>query len=305
MLFENRTMKTKKILHCLIATSVCIFFAGCGVTVQNLTPLKTPTNPSNIYTFSCNAKINHSQFIFDTYKVSLVINGEILPMRQTVEDSNHFAYDYKLPIGQNTVLYYYKVDYKFGMGDEYQYKEYMSMMFETQLINRYVIQLESKRGPVGSKVGIIGRGFSQTDVIVFNEREIDTEFYSPFSIGFSVPSLPTKNSYEIVLRTDQGELPIGDFYVDSASFNVIPGSVNLASGQSDILIFQLYSEAPAGGLYIDVTTDVPDSIIMPEVFIPGGARTVNVIVEGGAPGTGYLYMEAAGFGAVQVPIRVY
>ena len=44
---------------------------------------------------------------------------------------------------------------------------------------------------------------------------------------------------------------------------------------------------------------------MPEVIIPGGARSVSVTVEGGAPGTGYLYMEAAGFGAVQVPIRVY
>ena len=115
-------------------------------------------------------------------------------MRQSEEGSNNYAFDYKLPIGQNTALYYYKVDYKFGTGDEYQYKEYMSKMFETQLINRYVIQLESKRGPVGSKVGIIGRGFSQTDVIVFNGREIDTEFYSAFSIGFSVPSFPTRNS---------------------------------------------------------------------------------------------------------------
>ena len=108
-----------------------------------------------------------------------------------------------------------------------------------------------------------------------------------------------------MLRTDQGELPIGDFYVDSASFNVVPGSVNLASGQRDILIFQLYSEAPASGLYIDITTDIPDSIIMSEVIIPGGKRSVSVPVEGGAPGNGYLYMEAAGFGTVQVPIRVY
>ena len=298
-------MKTKNILHCSIATTVCILFAGCGVTIQNLSPLKAPTNPSNIYTFSCNAKIKHSQFIYDTYKVSLVINGEVLPMRETEEGSHNYEYDYKLPLGQNTALYYYKVDYKFGTGDEYQYKEYKSRMYETQLINRYVVQLESKRGPVGSKVGIIGRGFSQNDIIIFNGREIVTDFYSPFSIGFSVPSLPTGRSYEIVLRTDQGDLPIGDFHVDSASFIVIPGSLDLSPGQRDILIVQLYSEAPPSGLYIDVSTDVPDSIIMPEVIIPGGARSVNVTVEGGTPGRGTLYMEAAGFGSVQVPLKVF
>ncbi len=305
MLLENKTMKTKKILLCLITTLVSIIFVGCGVTVQNLTPLKIPTNPSNIYTFSCKAKINQSELIFDTHKVNLVINGEVLPMAQAGDGANHYTYDYKLPIGQNTAFYYYKVDYKFGTGDEYQYREYSSSIFETQLINRYVVELESKRGPVGSKVGIIGRGFSQTDIIVFNKREIDTEFYSPFSIGFSVPNLSPRNNYQIALRTDQGDLSIGDFYIDSASFNVIPGLVNLASGQRDILIFQLYSEAPESGLYIDVTTDVPDSIIMDEVIIPGGMKQVTVKVEGGTPGKGTLYMKAAGFGTVQVPLQVH
>ena len=298
-------MKTQNILYSLIAIAAITLLSGCGVTVQNLTPLKVAENPSNIYTFTVNAKINHGQFIHDTIKVSLVINGETLPMRQIEAGSHIYEYDYKLALGQSTSNYYYKVDYKFGSGAEYEYKEYLSKLYETQLINRYVIQMESKRGPVGSKVGIIGRGFSEYDTIVFNEREIPTEYHSSYSIGFSVPSLPTGRTYEILLRTADGDLTIGKFNVDSASFVVIPSALELSPGQRDILILQLYGEAPDSGLYIDVTTNIPDSIIMPEVVIPGGARSVSVTVEGGVPGRGTLYMEAAGFGVVEIPLNVF
>ena len=37
--------------------------------------------------------------------------------------------------------------------------------------------------------------------------------------------------------------------------------------------------APMGGLYINVTTDIPSSVIMPEVIIPETARTVNIAVQ--------------------------
>ena len=44
---------------------------------------------------------------------------------------------------------------------------------------------------------------------------------------------------------------------------------------------------------------------MDEVIIPGGMKQVTVKVEGGTPGKGTLYMKAAGFGTVQVPLQVY
>ncbi|MEM9227622.1 MAG: hypothetical protein AAGA45_06610, partial [Verrucomicrobiota bacterium] len=51
-------------------------------------------------------------------------------------------------------------------------------------------------------------------------------------------------------------------------------------------------------------TDSPQSIIMPEVVIPEGAKSVSVPMEGGIPGTGTLFVEAPGFNAIKVPVSV-
>ena len=51
-------------------------------------------------------------------------------------------------------------------------------------------------------------------------------------------------------------------------------------------------------------TDIPESIIMPEVFIPEGARSVNVPVEGGIPGVGKLFVEVPGLKTVVIPVVV-
>jgi hypothetical protein len=69
-------------------------------------------------------------------------------------------------------------------------------------------------------------------------------------------------------------------------------------------VFTIPAEAPAGGLVLDITTDVPASVIMPEVLIPAGARSVNVVVEGGKPGSGTIYVRAPGFGEASVAITV-
>lgn len=85
---------------------------------------------------------------------------------------------------------------------------------------------------------------------------------------------------------------------------VIPSAITLTQGQRQAIAFSIEGAAPMGGLLVNVTTTVPNSVIMPEVIIPEGARTVNVTVQGGAAGSGRLFIEALGYEEVIVPITV-
>jgi hypothetical protein len=91
---------------------------------------------------------------------------------------------------------------------------------------------------------------------------------------------------------------------EGVALRVIPSSIDLRSGQPQALVFELPQNAPAGGLPIRVTTNVPQCVIMPEVFIPAGARTTSVSLRGDAPGSGKLYIQAPGQAEIVIPIRV-
>jgi len=53
-----------------------------------------------------------------------------------------------------------------------------------------------------------------------------------------------------------------------------------------------------------VTTDIPESVIMPEVVVPEGQTSAVVTVQGGKPGTGSLFLKGYGNGEVSVPVTV-
>ncbi len=92
--------------------------------------------------------------------------------------------------------------------------------------------------------------------------------------------------------------------LDNNTLRVIPSSIDLRSGQRQALAFELSQSAPSVGLPIQVTTDVSQSVIMPEVFIPAGVRTASISVQGDAPGAGKLYIQAPGQAEIVLPIRV-
>jgi len=62
--------------------------------------------------------------------------------------------------------------------------------------------------------------------------------------------------------------------------------------------------APEGGLPISISTDRPESIIMPEVVIPAGAQTVSVPIQGGVGGSGIILATAPGFKDLEIPLQV-
>ncbi len=131
-----------------------------------------------------------------------------------------------------------------------------------------------------------------------------TAFASPTSLTFFVPPLPTGQNYSVTLGGAAGSSPVGTFRVDPTNVTVSPSSLALATGERQALIFTVSSAAPAGGLLLDVTTDAPESVIMPEVIVPQGQTSVTVTVEGGKAGTGSLFLKGYGGGDLAIPVTV-
>ena len=55
---------------------------------------------------------------------------------------------------------------------------------------------------------------------------------------------------------------------------------------------------------MDITTDVPRSVIMPVARIPEGSGTVSIPIKGGEPGSGNLFVNVPGLKEVVVPVVV-
>ncbi len=115
----------------------------------------------------------------------------------------------------------------------------------------------------------------------------------PRSASSSRPSRPAELPGHP--RRDHGSSPVGTFRIDPINLTVTPPNLTLASGAQQSLSFSVPNPAPPGGLLIDVATDAPESVIMPEVVIPEGQTSVSVSVQGGKPGTGSLVLK--GYGA--------
>ena len=102
-----------------------------------------------------------------------------------------------------------------------------------------------------------------------------------------------------------GALDLGNFRVDESRLGVSPNSLEIQSGDTATLLFKIDYQAPAGGLPIDVKTNIPNSVIMPEAIIAEGDMTVNIPIKGGETGEGKLVISAPGFEGAEVTVKVF
>lgn len=281
-----------------------LLLSGCGVTVENLTPSRVPQNPSGIYTITMRAEAEGGAVRKKSLQGNIVIDGETLPMQRNPVDPNLFDFDYVMPEDQGEAAYYFILDYNVLGGSSENPKQVISDLYSFQLVNKYVIQLQVDRAPVGRPVTVLGRRFFRSDRIVIGGVEAETRFKSDNEIEFLVPPLPAGESYFVQLNTDGRMVPIGNFMIDLSLLKVAPRSLTMASGETAVLVFSVDFDAPSGGLAVRVTTDVPSSVIMPEVIIPAGSRSVSVAIEAGAPGQGALFADVPGMKEVTIPISV-
>lgn len=300
-------MNHRKIILSLVAFAGSLFLSGCDygdIEIKNLTPSTLAENHSNVYTITASVKPRTANVLRDSLQVNIVIDGETFPMQGSPLSTDLYEFEYHLPAGRQDASYYFLIDYKVDVNSFVKEREAFSSLHSFRLANRYAYSLDVTRAPVGAKVGVVGRGFKQGDIIKIGGVEAPTSFSSANSLHFNVPSLRPGQSYMVELTDGASTLNVGTLRVDSGTINVSPRSLTLDEGERAMLIFSVNANAPQGGLLIDVTTDVPDSVIMPEVVIPQGARSVNVPVRAGKGGKGNLFVEMDGYNSLTIPVTV-
>ena len=292
----------------LIAIIGLGFLSSCRQpTFINLTSQNISQNPSGIYTLQTEVDIQDRRVLKDSVSVSVIVGGESIPMVVDPVNSALWSCDYKLPQGFDEATYYFQVNYstKLNSGAT-KPGEIKSDLQVFRLENRYVGNLAAYRGPVGVEIAVQGRGLTKYDSITFGDKKTQTRYLSENELRFTVPALPSGIDYPVqLIGGPHGALDIGNVRIDKSPLGVVPSSLEIASGDSANLLFKIDYEAPSGGLEIVVKTNIPESIVMPEAKISEGDRTINIPVQGGAPGEGKLIITAPGYDSVEIPIRVF
>jgi len=278
-----------------------ILLSGCDLTVKNLTPPTFSENPSQTYSITVQASKRSGVVVADSIAPKIVIDGQIFPMVASPIGEDVYEFDYRLPSGRQNGAYYFLVDYEVSAGSGPNQRETFTELYEFTVVNRYALTLDVNRAPVGAMVRVLGRGFTTSDTVLVGGMPATTNYESPTSLSFLVPAVPAGQNHRVTLSSG---LDVGTIRVDPATVRVIPTSLDMASGDRAMLIFSIPAPAPASGMAINVTTDVPDSVIMPEVIVPAGERSVNVSVQGGNPGSGSIYVSAPGQSEIIVPVSV-
>ncbi len=287
-----------------VGAAALALLTGCGtVALSNLTPSSLPENPSEIYTFTL--RVTPKSNIVDSQSIAphIVVDGQNFAMKPSSLGGGIYEFEYQVPPGRQEIAYYYLVDYRAQNNSTYTNEQAYTDVQHAAIQRRYVLSLEANRGPVGASISVLGRGFTPQDVVAFNGNPVRTVFASPTSLGFYVPAL-APGDYAVTLASPAGNSPVGTFRIDGTTVTATPSSLSLHPGEQQQLTFTLPNAAPRGGLLLDVTTDIPESVIMPEVTVPEGQSSVTVTVQGGKPGTGSLVLKGYGPSDLTIPVSV-
>lgn len=303
---KNRILHARRIWQWLTAATALMLFTGCDeLVITNLTPSALPANPSQIYTFSAKFTPKSRGFVESSLAAQIVIDGKIHRMDPSPLGENVYEFDYQIPAGRSEVTYYFLASYDISFGNNSTVvRESYTPVTTATLRTRQVLSMIANRGPVGARIGIVGQGFTAQDIVTLNGQPTRTVFESTNALSFFVPAIAPGRNYQVAVVGATNSQAVGTFRVDPLGIEVFPGSLDLGQGQTQSVTFTLPQNATTGGLLLDITTDVPDSVIMPEVVISPGSNSVTVPVRGGLPGTGSLFLTGFGGGEVVIPITV-
>ncbi len=299
-------MKAKHIP--LLATlALAAAFAACNHPVVNVTLPQAAENQSHIYTLFVNARINKANLVPGTLKAFITIEGEEHEMSAAPYGDQIFQYDYAMPANYSLAKYFFTVRYDelvTGLVKHRQIDPDASQIYTLNIVNRYVLEMESVRGPVGAVVAVVGRGFNPADHIMIGGTWAPTTVASSNALTFAVPPL-APGDYPVEWHAGSEVFQIGAFHVDASNLTATPASIEVAATANATLTISMEQLAPQGGIPFEVLTDVPQSVIMPkEIVIPGGQRSATVTITGGSPGSGSLHISAPGFYRAVTTIKV-
>jgi copper(I)-binding protein len=277
---------------------------GCQtITITNMTPESVPANPSQIYTITTTVTpATGTNIDPQSIRSRIVIDGNIHEMTRSAA-MNVWEFEYQIPAGRTTATYYFIVEYRMKDAPASATTETTSELQRLNVAGRYVLRPEASRAPVGARVSVLGAGFTPQDVVYFDLTPTRTVFESPSSISFFVPAVNPGQSYTLRVSGGGQALNVGAFRVDAISFTVSPSAISIRSGEQQAITFTIPQPAPAGGMLIDVTTDIPSSVILPEVIVPAGQMSVTVPLQGGKAGSGSLFFKSSA-GESSIPLTV-
>ena len=298
-------MKAKRILL-LPSLALIICLAGCGVKIVNTTPPTFPASPTGTYKLSALAELKNSAVQADSLEAFVVIDGQQNPMTLSADSPNLFEYNYQAPSDKELTRFYYVLNFVQKTRDQSLAEvQIISDIYRVILPNPITLSLQAPRAAIGTRTSVLGEKFAETDIIFVGSMPAETIFISASELQFIVPEVTPGFGHKVEVRSITRAQTAGYLRVDRANpLSVLPSKLTLQSGQRVALAFALTNPAPYGGLYINVTTDIPDCIIMPEVIIPEGARTVSATLEGGKVGSGQLFINATDIPELVIPVTV-
>ena len=300
--FESKS--THRRWLALVLAPIALFFAGCSFKVVDLTPSTMKANPSNVYTITAQIKSKGGSIIEGSLRPEVIIDGKAFPMTRAPGTDDLFEFDYRMPSGRNQAAYYLLIRYDVRTDTGFRPRERFTALTHLSIENRYTVELEVDRAPVGSKVAILGRGFTSSDKVLVGGTPAATRLESSTSLSFYVPLVPEGRNYDVKVVGMQGEIHAGNLRIDASEIRITPSVLNLTPGGRRPLIISVPNPAPPGGLRIPITTDIPKSVIMDRVTIEAGQSSSSIAIEGGEPGSGNLFIEVPGFSEVVIPVTV-
>ncbi|MDR1590950.1 MAG: hypothetical protein LBR92_03070 [Puniceicoccales bacterium] len=282
-----------------------LFLVGCdGNNICNMTPNVITQNQSNIYTLTVAVRGLNNGIVRKNIKPYVVVNGEKHEMKKHPDGNNMFVYDYHFN-GIGTIPYYFEVVYVGTRNGIPREKIAKSDLFSTAVTDKYIFALNANRGPVGATVNIVGYGLTRADKVRFGGRTLSANWLSSGAIEFVVPSVECDSEYEVYLLTNRKELLAGTFFVDESVLHCSTDFIRLANGESQRLVFMIDHPAQEDGVEVEITTDIPDNIVMPEVHFMPGERTVSVNITGGEDAAkGTLFVRAKGYSSLEIPLEI-
>jgi len=129
-----------------------------------------------------------------------------------------------------------------------------------------------------------------------------------FANAIAAAAAPAPAAAADTAQTSQS-IPEGNHLSINAPTNditVSPTEISIYTDETLVLKFVIPRIVTGAPLLIDVTTDIPQSVIMPEVYVKVGSNVGSVTLKGGTPGKGHLYAKAAGYTAqLTIPVTVH
>ena len=148
----------KKRTFCLCFGSLwMLLFYGCSPILHNLTPPTVQRNASNRYRFTVHSRLLEKQVVANSFKPSIVIDGETHPLQAEHFNEHFLFYDHSIDAQRQEAAYYFILSFDKNIRGHVQTRTLKTPLAKLIIQERCVFSLETDRAPIGAEVHVLGR----------------------------------------------------------------------------------------------------------------------------------------------------